>query len=45
MKTLKTLTAAILIILSTSAFAAKKNNNEKLLVDYTIKKFVNAVSL
>jgi hypothetical protein len=44
MKTLKTLTAAILIILSTSAFAAKKNNNEKLLVDYTIKKFVNAVS-
>lgn len=44
MKTLKTLTAALLVILSTSAFANKKKNNEKLLVDYTIKRFVSAVS-
>lgn len=47
MKTLKTLTAALLIIFSSSAFANDNDDtkkSEKLLMDYTIKRYINAIS-
>ena len=45
MKTLKTLTAALLIILTSSAFANDDAKKEKLMMDYTIKRYIDAISL
>ncbi|MBC7914230.1 MAG: nuclear transport factor 2 family protein [Pyrinomonadaceae bacterium] len=44
MKTIKTFTAAVLLILSTGAFAADEANNQKLQMDYTIKTYIDAIS-
>lgn len=44
MKTLKTLTATLLIILSFSAFADDTSNNEKLNMNYALKTYVDAVA-
>ncbi|WP_242691448.1 nuclear transport factor 2 family protein [Desertivirga arenae] len=47
MKTLKTLTTALLIILTANAFANDNDDtkkSEKLLMDYTIKRYINAIS-
>ena len=44
MKTLKTLTTALLVILSASAFASDETSNNKLQMDYTIKAYIDAVS-
>lgn len=44
MKTLKTLTAAFLMILSFSAFANDESISNKNLVEYTVKTYVDAVS-
>jgi len=43
MKTLKNLTAAFLIILTASSFANEKSKSEKLLMDYTIKRYADAL--
>ena len=44
MKTLKTLAAALLMFLSFSSFAADETKSEKLLMDYTVKIYIDAVS-
>ncbi len=44
MKTLKTLTATLLIILSFSAFADDTSKNEKLDMNYALKTYVDAVA-
>jgi hypothetical protein len=44
MKTLKTLTAALLIALTSSAFAADDIKKEKLQLNYTVQTFIDAVS-
>ena len=44
MKTLKTLTAAVLMILSFSAFANDESATNKNLVDYTVKTYVDALA-
>lgn len=44
MKTLKTITAALLIVLSTSAFAKDDTKIEKLNINYTLKTYVNAIT-
>jgi hypothetical protein len=43
MKTLQTLTAALLITLSFSAFATDRSN-EKLKMDYTVNTYIDAIS-
>lgn len=44
MKTLKTLTAALLITLSFSAFAADGSKAEKLEMDYALKTYIDALT-
>lgn len=44
MKTLKSITAALLIVLSTSAFANDDTKLEKLNINYALKTYVNAVT-
>lgn len=44
MKTLKTITAALLIVLSTSAFAKDDTKIEKLSINYALKAYVDAVA-
>lgn len=44
MKTLKTLTAAVLIVISTSAFANDIEKNEKATINYTLQKYIGALS-
>ena len=44
MKTLKTLTAALLIVLTGSAFANDDVKKAKLQLDYTVNTFIDAVS-
>ena len=44
MKTLKSITAAFLIVLSTSAFAKDDTKLEKLNINYALKTYVNAVT-
>jgi len=44
MKTLKTLTAALLIILTSSAFANDETKSEKLMMDYTVKRYIDAIT-
>lgn len=43
MKTLTTLTAAVLIFLSFNAFASKDLQNERLKIDFTIQTYINAI--
>ncbi len=44
MKTLKTLTAAFLIVLTGSAFASDEIKEEKLQLNYTLQTFIDALS-
>jgi len=44
MKTLKSLTAALLVVLSASAFATDNISNNKLQADYAVNTYINAVS-
>lgn len=44
MKTLKTITAALLIVLSTSAFAKDDTKSEKLNINYALKAYIDAVA-
>jgi len=44
MKTLKTLAASLLTIVSLSAFAADGEKSEKLKIDYTLNTFVDAMA-
>ncbi|MFA6945032.1 MAG: nuclear transport factor 2 family protein [Pedobacter sp.] len=44
MKTLKTITAALLIVLSTSAFAKDDTKIEKLNINYALKAYIDAVA-
>lgn len=44
MKTLKTLTASLLVILSVSAFATTKPGNEKLEMNYALKIYIDAIA-
>jgi hypothetical protein len=44
MKTLQTLTAAVLIILSTSAFAIDETATEKLSINYALQTYLDALS-
>lgn len=45
MKSIKTITAALLIVISASAFANDGTSNLKNRMDYAVGKYVNAVSL
>ena len=45
MKTLKSITAALLIALSFSAFAADSPKNEKLEMNYALKTYIDAITL
>lgn len=44
MKTLKTFTAALLMVLSFSAFADDDKNSEKLKMNYALKTYIDAVA-
>lgn len=44
MKTLKTIAAALLMVLSVSAFANDENKIEKLKINYALKTYVDAVA-
>jgi hypothetical protein len=44
MKTLKALTAAVLIVISSSAFATDNEKNEKATINYTLQKYIGALS-
>ena len=44
MKTLKILTAALLLTFSSSAFAADEVKNEKLQMNYTIQTYIDAIA-
>ncbi|HXI01505.1 MAG TPA: nuclear transport factor 2 family protein [Sphingobacteriaceae bacterium] len=44
MKNLTTLTAALLMVLSFSAFAADESNNQKLNMNYALKTYMDAVT-
>ena len=44
MKTLKTITAAFLMVLSFSAFADDDKNSEKLQMNYALKTYIDAVA-
>lgn len=44
MKTLKNFAAALLVILSVSAFAEEKPSNEKLEMNYALKTYIDAVA-
>lgn len=44
MKTLKSITAALLIVLSTSAFAKDDTKAEKLNINYALKTYIDAVT-
>lgn len=44
MKTLKSITAALLIVLSTSAFAKDDTKAEKLNISYTLKTYIDAIA-
>jgi hypothetical protein len=43
MKTLKTIAAALLFVLSTSAFASDDTKSEKLNINYALKTYIDAV--
>jgi len=44
MKTLKTIAAALLVVLSTSAFASDDTKSEKLNINYALKVYIDAVA-
>lgn len=44
MKTLKTIAAALLIVLSTGAFASDDTKSEKLNINYALKTYIDAVA-
>ena len=44
MKTLKTIAAALLVVLSTSAFASDDTKSEKLNINYALKAYIDAVA-